>query len=234
MPVFQLSDELVFPDPTLAEPDGLLAVGGDLSPQRLLLAYANGIFPWYSEGRPLLWWAPDPRFVLDPADLHVGRSLRKAMRHRGYRITLDTAFAEVIRACAEVPRPDQDGTWITADMRAAYEHLHDLGFAHSVEAWAGDRLVGGLYGVSLGAGFFGESMFARAADASKIAFVRLIEQLRDWGFSVVDCQVGTEHLQRFGARYMPSHEFREELAQSLEADTRRGKWTFEDGGPAGP
>lgn len=227
MPVFQLSDELVFPDPALAEPDGLLAVGGDLSPQRLLLAYASGIFPWYSEGRPILWWAPDPRFVLYPSELHVGRSLRKSMRRRDYRLTMDTAFSEVVLACADVPRPDQDGTWITDDMREAYQRLHELGFAHSVEAWDGETLVGGVYGVSLGSAFFGESMFATAPDASKIAFVRLVEQLQAWGFTLVDCQVETEHLERFGAVHIPLHRFREELQRAIQAETRCGTWAFE-------
>jgi leucyl/phenylalanyl-tRNA--protein transferase len=227
MPVFQLSDELLFPDPALAEPDGLLAIGGDLSPQRLLLAYASGIFPWYSEGRPILWWAPDPRFVLCPTDLHVGRTLRKSVKRRGYRVTLDSAFARVVLACADAPRADQDGTWITADMRAAYERLHELGFAHSVETWDGDELVGGIYGVSLGSAFFGESMFARADDASKVAFVRLVDQLRSWGFTLVDCQVETEHLERFGAVHVPLDRFRQDLEVALEAETRRGTWVFD-------
>jgi leucyl/phenylalanyl-tRNA--protein transferase len=227
MPVYALSEELAFPHPSLAEPNGLLAVGGDLSPERLILAYRNGIFPWYSADNPILWWCPSPRPVLLPEDLRIGRSLRKTIRREPYRITMDRAFSEVVEECATVPRPSQDGTWITAEMQAAYRELHDLGVAHSVEAWEKDDLVGGLYGVSLGGAFFGESMFARRPDASKLAFVRLVGQLAAWGFRLVDCQVETEHLHRFGARDLPLDDFLERLGHALELPTRSGRWSFD-------
>ncbi len=233
----ELVDALVraypFPDPRRAHPRGLLAHGGDLEPERLLAAYAQGIFPWYDEA-PILWFSPDPRMVLRPGDLHVGRSLGRRERRQPFRLTMDTAFEKVIRACAEMPRPDQDGTWINPDMIAAYVRLHELGFAHSVEAWApgpdgdgGEELAGGLYGVSLGRVFFGESMFARQADASKIAFAAFVRQLRDWRFELVDCQVTTEHLARFGATEWPRDDFLDALARGLEAETRRGPWAFD-------
>ncbi len=228
MPLFRLSTrEIAFPDPELAEPDGLLAVGGDLSPERLLAAYAAGIFPWFSDGTPILWWSPDPRLVLLPAELHVSASLRRTLRRGRYRVTGDTAFGRVIRRCAERERPGQDGTWITGGMVAAYERLHRLGFAHSFEAWEGDALAGGLYGVSLGAAFFGESMFADRPDASKVAFVRSVEFLARRGVGLVDCQVRTEHLQRFGARELPRAEFLARLAEALRAPTLRGAWDLE-------
>jgi leucyl/phenylalanyl-tRNA--protein transferase len=227
VPVFALDEELVFPDPSLATPHGLLAVGGDLSPERLLLAYESGIFPWYSEGRPLLWWSPSPRLVLFPAELVVQRSLKKAIRRQPYRITMDEAFAQVIRACAETPRPGQEGTWITAEMLDAYMRLHELGYAHSVEAWHDDELVGGLYGVSLGRAFFGESMFAHRPDASKIAFVELVHQLAAWQFEIIDCQVVTEHLLRFGAREIDRDEFLVLLQHARQAPDRRGRWQLD-------
>ena len=227
MPVYRLGKQLAFPPPDQAEESGLLAVGGDLRPERLLLAYSLGIFPWYHEGIPILWYSPDPRTVLEPSALVVSRSLRKAIRRAPYRVTLDTAFGEVIRACAKVPRPGQDGTWITRDMIRAYDRLHELGYAHSVEAWRGDELVGGLYGVSLGRAFFGESMFARADDASKIAFVALVEQLERWDIELIDCQVHTEHLERFGAVEWPRERFLAALAAALEHPTRGGPWRFD-------
>ncbi len=227
MPVFQLTEELVFPDPALAESEGLLAVGGDLSPERLVLAYQNGIFPWYSQGRPILWWCPSPRLVLLPGELRIGRTLRKRMRKAPYRITLDTAFEAVVDACAGTSRPGQPGTWITDDMRAAYAQLHRLGIAHSVEAWQGDTLVGGLYGLALGTAFFGESMFARAADASKIAFATLVQQLEAWSFRLVDCQVVTEHLVRFGAREFELGDFLGRLDVATGERHRKGPWRFE-------
>jgi len=229
VPVFQLDDRLLFPAPELAEPDGLLAVGGDLSPERLLLAYASGIFPWpwYGEGLPILWHSPDPRMVLVSAELQVARSLRRTMRRGAFEIRTDTAFAEVIAACAATPRPGQESTWITADMRAAYVELHRRGVAHSAEAWQDGALVGGLYGVSLGAAFFGESMFARAADASKVAFVTLVEQLARWGIDLVDCQVPTAHLARFGARPWPRARFLGALADAARGPTRRGPWRLD-------
>jgi leucyl/phenylalanyl-tRNA--protein transferase len=227
MPVYALSEELAFPHPSLAEPNGLLAVGGDLSPERLILAYQNGIFPWYSGDNPILWWCPSPRPVLFPEELRIGRSLRKTIRREPYRITMDQVFADVVEECATVPRPGQDGTWITAEMQAAYVQLHELGLAHSVEAWEDDRLVGGLYGVSLGGAFFGESMFARCPDASKLAFVRLVLQLATWGFRLIDCQVETEHLHRFGARDLSLDDFLKRLGLALELQTRRGQWCFD-------
>lgn len=229
-----LVDELVraypFPDPRRADRRGLLAYGGDLEPERLLAAYAQGVFPWYDE-EPILWYSPDPRMVLRPEALHVGRSLRKRIRARPFELSMDRAFGDVIRACSEAARPGQRGTWITREMIEAYRRLHTLGFAHSVEAWTSDesgerRLVGGLYGVSLGRGFFGESMFATAEDASKIAFAALVRQLAGWGFDFVDCQVRTEHLARFGAREWRRSDFLDALARALDGETRRGSWTF--------
>ena len=227
MPVFRLPRAVAFPDPALAEPDGLVAVGGDLSPERLLAAYAHGIFPWYSEGEPILWWSPDPRWILIPGELHVPASLRRTMRHGTYRLTADQAFDRVVERCARKRRPGQRGTWITRDMRAAYVRLHGLGFAHSVEAWDGETLAGGVYGVSLGGAYFGESMFADAPDASKAAFVALVTTLESWGFGMVDCQVHTEHLERFGARGIPRPEFLERLRGELRKPTRQGRWALE-------
>lgn len=227
MPVYQLDERLIFPPPELADENGMIAVGGDLCPERLLLAYSMGIFPWYSEGLPIIWHSPDPRLVLTPETLHVPRSLRKVMRKRPYEIRLDTAFDQVIEACAEVPREDQDGTWITEDMKRAYIELHELGFAHSAEAWQGDELVGGLYGVSLGSAFFGESMFAHADNASKIAFITLIRQLEAWNIDLIDCQVYTEHLSRFGAVEWRRREFLAALHSAVRRPTRRGRWRLD-------
>jgi len=222
--IYRLHRGTAFPDPEKAEPDGLLAVGGDLSPDRLISAYARGIFPWYSEGSPILWWAPDPRTVLLPEELHVARSLARTMRSGRYRVRSDTAFGHVVRRCAEKPRPGQDGTWIVPEMVDAYEALHALGLAHSVEAWEGSELAGGLYGVSLGGTFFGESMFADRADASKVAFATLVAWMGARGFDLVDCQVETEHLRRFGARPISRREFQARLAASLARPTLRGPW----------
>jgi leucyl/phenylalanyl-tRNA--protein transferase len=224
--VFRLPREVAFPDPRRAEPDGLLAVGGDLAPERLLAAYAAGIFPWYGPDSPISWWSPDPRLVLDPARLHVPRSLARTRRRAPYRLTADAAFGRVIRACAGVSRPDQDGTWITPAMIRAYVQLHELGFAHSFEAWEGEALVGGLYGVSLGAAFFGESMFAARPDASKLALVESVEWLASRGVQLVDCQVRTEHLSRFGAEEWPRERFLAALAGALERPTLRGRWSL--------
>jgi leucyl/phenylalanyl-tRNA--protein transferase len=222
--IHRLGRTLAFPDPALAEPDGLLAVGGDLSPGRLLAAYARGIFPWYDERSPILWWSPDPRLVLFPAELHVSRSLARTLRRGTYRITADTAFERVIRRCAEKPRRGQRGTWITPEMVDAYVGLHRLGFAHSFEAWQGDELVGGLYGVSLGAAFFGESMFADGPDASKTAFARGVAWLAAQGVALVDCQVRTEHLVSLGARELPRRAFLARVGEAIAAPTLRGKW----------
>ncbi len=228
MPIFRLDERLLFPPPELADSNGILAVGGDLSADRLLLGYSMGIFPWYSDGMPILWHSPDPRMVLTPDGLYVSRSLRKVMRKCRYEIRLDTAFETVIDACAEVPRPDQDGTWITSDMRESYIELHRLGYAHSAEAWEGETLVGGLYGVSIGGAFFGESMFARAPDASKIAFVTLVRQLAAWDIRLIDCQVHTDHLARFGAEEISRAVFLRALQRVLQRGTRRGRWRFDE------
>ena len=227
MTVYRLDERIVFPPPEEADPDGLLAVGGDLSPERLLRAYADGIFPWYDEGLPILWHSPDPRMVMRPAELRVTRSLAKRARQAPYALRLDTAFADVIRHCANTPRPGQRGTWITDEMQAAYVALHERGVAHSAEAWEDGILVGGLYGVSLGSAFFGESMFAHATDASKLCFVALVRQLADWGFDLIDCQVHTDHLARFGATEWPRDAFLDALHVSLAHDTRKGPWRFE-------
>jgi len=194
MPVYRLPRELLFPDPEEADPSGLLAVGGDLSVRRLLLAYSMGIFPWYTEGEPILWWSPDPRLVLEPSSLKITKSLGRTIKKGVFSVTMDRCFARVIRKCATIERKHERGTWITRDMIAAYCRLHRQGFAHSVETWERGRLVGGLYGVSLGAAFFGESMFAERSDASKTALVFLAGALAVWGFVLIDCQVRTEHL----------------------------------------
>jgi len=225
VPIYRLRDEIAFPDPTMAEPEGLLAVGGDLAPQRILTAYSFGIFPWYSEGDPILWWSPDPRLILEPGRMHVSKSLAKTIRRGRYRVTADTAFEEVIDRCAAKARADQAGTWITDDMRAAYVRLHELGFVHSIEAWDEEGLAGGLYGLCLGGTFFGESMFADRTDASKVAFARLVARLHHWEFDLVDCQVDTEHLRRFGARNIARVAFLLRLESSVGKPTRRGPWT---------
>ena len=215
MPVFALRDELVFPPPELADPDGLLAVGGDLSPDRIILAYANGIFPWYSDDSPILWWSPDPRFVLFPQELTVSRSLRQVIKRDEYRVSFDEAFGRVITHCASVKRGGEEGTWITGEMMQAYRLLHEQGYAHSVESWHGDELAGGLYGISLGRIFFGESMFATRANASKVAFATLVERLIRSGYALVDCQMKTRHLQSLGAREIAGETFREILRLSV-------------------
>lgn len=227
MTIYRLGGATAFPPPEAAGPSGLLAVGGDLEPERLLAAYSLGIFPWYTDPDPILWFSPDPRMVLTPAELRVSRSLRKTLRQGRYDVRLDTAFERVIAACAEVERPDGAGTWITADMIEAYERLHRLGFAHSAEAWHEGELVGGLYGVSIGGSFFGESMFAVRSDASKVAFVTLAHQLEAWGFDLIDCQICTSHLARFGASAWPRSRFLCALRASLERETRRGVWRFD-------
>jgi leucyl/phenylalanyl-tRNA--protein transferase len=226
MPVFRLDERLVFPPVHLAE-DGLLALGGDLRPERLLLGYTQGIFPWYAENLPILWHSPDPRMVMTTRDLVVQRSLKKAIRRKPYRLTMDQAFLRVLEGCSSSPRPGQNGTWLIPEMVDAYTRLFDLGFAHSIEAWKDDELVGGLYGVSLGAAFFVESMFARAPDASKIAYVACIRQLAAWSIGLIDCQVHTEHLERFGAEEWPRAQFLASLRSCVGAETRRGPWKLE-------
>jgi len=224
MPVFRLGKQLVFPPIEFAE-DGLIAIGGDLSVERLILAYRSGIFPWYSKGDPILWWSPDPRMVLYPKKLHRSRSLKRTLKKRVFRIAMDTAFETVIRECAKAPRPGQDGTWITTDMIDAYIALHKAGYAHSVEAWRGGKLAGGLYGISLGAAFFGESMFSAEPDASKVALATAIDHFLDWGIQLIDCQVANPHLRRLGGESIPRKQFIKELGNALEAPTRRGAWT---------
>ncbi|TBU97463.1 leucyl/phenylalanyl-tRNA--protein transferase [Phytopseudomonas dryadis] len=210
-------DSLTFPplDKALREPNGLLAAGGDLRAERLVQAYRHGCFPWYQDGQPILWWSPDPRTVLLPGELHVSRSLRKVLRQGHYRTTFDTAFVEVIQACA-APRDYADGTWITTPMQQAYIELHRRGIAHSVEVWQQERLVGGLYGLAMGRLFFGESMFSRADNASKVGFVTLVEHLARWGFELIDCQMPTQHLHSFGARPIPRDEFAGYLQRFLD------------------
>jgi leucyl/phenylalanyl-tRNA--protein transferase len=228
MPIFRLVEDPVFPPPDYADPSGLLAVGGDLSNERLLEAYRVGIFPWYSDDQPILWWSPDPRLILDLEDFKISRSLRKTLSKRIFQVTFDHAFEEVIRACASVPREAQNGTWITEEMQKAYIHLHGLGYAHSVESWFGGKLAGGLYGVSLGKAFFGESMFHVESDASKVALATLVEKLRSWDFHFIDSQMTTEHMLRLGARELPRRTFLKRLQSALRHPTRRGKWRIEN------
>jgi leucyl/phenylalanyl-tRNA--protein transferase len=220
-----LTNDLVFPPPALAQKDGLLAVGGDLSVERLLLAYQMGIFPWYSEDVPLLWWSPDPRLVLYPDELHVSKSLQKVIKKGIFQITMDTAFRQVMTACAQIDRPAQDGTWILDEMIEAYCRLHEVGYAHSVEVWHNRELAGGLYGISLGRCFFGESMFSRQSNASKVALYSLVTYIKQFQFDLIDCQVTTDHLVRLGAREIPRAQFLSELADSLRHPTIKGKWT---------
>jgi leucyl/phenylalanyl-tRNA--protein transferase len=208
-------DPTRFPNPELAEPDGLLAVGGDLSPERLLTAYSLGIFPWFNE-KPYLWWSPDPRCIILPDDLHLPSRLARILRGERFELRMNTAFAEVCRACAESPRPGQTGTWITDDMFEAYLRLHELGFAHSVEAWRDGSLAGGFYGIWLGQGFFGESMFYRQPDASKAAFAGFAGHFFAQGGHFIDCQQETDHMLRFGARLIPRIEFLERLELALK------------------
>ena len=211
----------------LEEPNGLLAAGGDLSLPRLLEAYESGIFPWYSDSQPLLWWSPDPRMVLFPKDLEVPRSLRKRLARRDYEVTADTAFEEVIRGCA-APRRGHDGTWITAEMMTAYTRLHRAGHAHSVETWIDGRLAGGLYGVALGRMYYGESMFTRVPDASKIALVHLVRHVERLGFGMIDCQMATAHLARFGAREIPRARFVRKLKELVNYPRTARKWRLDD------
>ena len=226
MPVYLLSDDLVFPSPQLAPKEGLLAVGGDLRQERLLLAYRMGIFPWYSRYEPILWWSPDPRLVLYPGELRTAKSLQKTIKKDLFRVTLDQAFEAVITACAQSRTSADEGTWIVEEMIDAYCNLHESGFAHSVEAWREDELVGGLYGVSLGRCFFGESMFTLISNASKVAFVALVKHLQALNFDLVDCQVTTPHLLRFGAREISRARYLNELKKSLNPPTLKGQWSF--------
>lgn len=225
-----LDDSFAFPDPATAlkNPNGLLAVGGDLQPMRLLQAYQRGIFPWFDDDQPPLWWTPDPRMVLFPAELHVSKSLRKALRNTAWTVSSDKAFAEVLAACA-APRKGSRGTWITREMQSAYLRLHELGFAHSVEVWdADDDLIGGLYGLALGKMFFGESMFSRKSNASKIAFVHAVKTLAAAGVELIDCQVANPHLESLGARTIPRAEFMRHLPACVEVP-KPARWPYNTG-----
>lgn len=230
MPVYRLDKRVMaFPRPEEADETGLLAVGGDFHPERMLLAYTQGIFPWSEyRGQPL-WYSPDPRLVLTPELLDVRRSLAKILRRGDYEVRLDTAFAAVLEGCASTPRPDQDGTWISPRYTQTMLALHRAGLAHSAESWRDGRLVGGLYGLSIGHVFFGESMFAHAPDASKVAFVTLVRQLAAWGIDLVDCQVETPHLRTFGAENWPRSRFLAALADRVSQPTRFGPWALTPG-----
>ncbi|CAG4882472.1 leucyl/phenylalanyl-tRNA-protein transferase [Georgfuchsia toluolica] len=221
-----LGAEIAFPPviKALADPPGLLAAGGDLSPQRLLAAYHHGIFPWYSPGDPILWWSPDPRMVLHPNELKISRSLARTLRNADYEVRLDSACGEVIHACATAPRRGQHGTWITAEMQQAYLRLHQLGYAHSVETWIDGRLAGGLYGVALGRAFFGESMFSCVNDASKIALAHLCIYLQRRDFGIIDCQMETTHLTSLGAHPIPRRDFIVVLATLVDSGAAPGPW----------
>ncbi len=221
MPVFTLSKQLSFPPPHLAIKEGLLAIGGDLSVERLLLAYRSGIFPWYSQGEPILWWSPNPRLVLYPQELRISRSLRKVIKRKIFQVTFDQSFDDVIQACAEAKRTYGDGTWITDEMKDAYCDLHRHGHAHSVEAWQDNKMVGGLYGISIGRAFFGESMFSKVSNASKVAFVTFVETLKRLRFDLIDCQVKTDHLIRFGAREIPRKSFLEQVEKAVSRSNLR-------------
>jgi leucyl/phenylalanyl-tRNA--protein transferase len=227
MPVYLLTGDLVFPPPELAREDGLLAVGGDLSIPRLILAYRQGIFPWYNPGEPIFWWSPDPRLILEPSDLHISRRLERIIRQGRLKVTLDHAFKDVIMACSETRIKKNEGTWLTPEMIEAYTELHYLGKTHSVETWQGDRLVGGLYGIAIGRVFFGESMFTKVSDASKVAFVALVRQLTEWGFAMIDCQVTTWHLLSLGAKEIPRSFFLKRLKKLIDLPSKapNGKWS---------
>jgi leucyl/phenylalanyl-tRNA--protein transferase len=227
IPWLRSSDPFPPPSHALREPNGLLAAGGDLAAPRLLDAYRRGIFPWYSEGEPVLWWSPDPRMILIPGRLAVSRSLRKRLRRGDYAVRTDTSFEYVMRACAE-PRDGQDGTWISRDMIQAYAALHQAGYAHSVESWSDGALVGGLYGVSIGRVFFGESMFTRRSDASKVALVHLVRQLERWSFGLIDCQMSTPHLESLGAQEIARADFMRRLQELVNYPTQKGPWRFDD------
>ncbi len=214
-------------DRALNEPNGLLAAGGDLSPERLITAYRLGVFPWFTEGEPILWWSPDPRMVLFPDELVISRSLRKTLRRRAYDIRVDTAFTDVMRACA-APRQGQRGSWIHPDMIRAYTTLHQMGLAHSVETWMAGTLAGGLYGIALGRVFFGESMFARVRDASKIAFAHLVRHVQRRRFGLIDCQISTAHLASLGAREIARTEFSQRLADLATCREPVGTWQFDE------
>ena len=234
LPAYALSTSPGFPDPRFPDAEGLLAVGGDLTVRRLLNAYSLGVFPWYGEGSPILWWSPPERAILLPGDEHLSHSTRKALARQPFQVRRDTCFAEVVRLCAQVERPGQEGTWITRDIQEAYLALHDEGYAHSFEAFREGRLVGGLYGVSLGAAFFGESMFSLESYASRAAFHSLCQVAWDWGFQFIDGQVPNGNLRNLGARVVSRKEFLRRLARALAEPTRRGVWEAAAGSAATP
>lgn len=227
MPVFRLIKDLIFPSTEFAEPDGLLAIGGDLEPARLILAYSQGIFPWYSQGDPILWWSPAPRLVLFPEEFHLPRRLARLIKANSFLLTADTAFADVITGCATASGRLEKGTWITPEMQAAYIRLHGLGFAHSIECWQGGNLVGGLYGVCLDRMFFGESMFTRTSNASKVALAALVRQALELDIGLIDCQMTTAHLLRFGARELSRDAFQEQLEHLIDNCRPQKKWRLD-------
>jgi leucyl/phenylalanyl-tRNA--protein transferase len=215
MPIFALTDDLIFPPPHLAEPDGALAIGGDLSAERLILAYRSGIFPWYNPGEPPIWWSPDPRFVLYPSKLKVSKSMRQVLRKDKFRVTFDQNFDQVIRNCQQIRREGQRGTWITDEMVTAYLKLHEMGIARSVEVWEAGELVGGLYGLAMGKCYFGESMFSKVSNASKTGFIKLVHRLEEQGCQLIDCQIYTAHLESLGAELIPRERFLKELEEGM-------------------
>lgn len=219
-------DELGFPSHDSANEYGILAIGGDLSPKRLILAYQNGIFPWFNEEDPIIWWSPDPRFVLYPENLKISKSMRQILRRKVFTITYDTDFESVLRNCQNIERRGQDGTWITEEMFEAYLTLHEIGLAHSVEVWQNEELVGGLYGISLGKCFFGESMFAKVSNASKAGFITFVQNLASLGFDLIDCQTETKHLKSLGADFIRRSDFLEYLQKNNQKETWIGKWHF--------
>ncbi len=227
MAVYLLDDSLIFPDPMMAEETGFLAIGGDLSVERLLLAYKSGIFPWFSEGDPIMWFSPDPRLIIFLDNFHVSSKLRKVIRSDIFEVRFDTSFEDVIKNCAVTDRREQDGTWITDDMIEAYISLHEEGYAHSVETFYNGRLVGGLYGVSLGGVFFGESMFFEMSNASKVALYYLVEKLKSWNFDFIDSQVPNDHMKRMGGKEVKRSDFLNLLCDSLQKETKQGKWVFD-------
>lgn len=224
--MYWLTKELVFPHPKYASVEGLLAAGGDLSPRRILLAYEHGIFPWYNEGEPILWWSPDPRFVLLPSEIKISKSMQRILKKGVFQCTFDQNFEQVIEQCGSIKRVGQKGTWLTEEMKEAYIALHKMGFAHSVETWQDGELVGGLYGLSLGKCFFGESMFANVSNASKAALIFLAQTLDQQGFDMIDCQAETKHLTTMGAKFISRTAFSDYLKQNKQKKTIRGNWTF--------
>lgn len=225
MPVELSRRSIEFPEPDEADESGLLAIGGDLSIERLKTAYSKGIFPWYEDGMPILWWTPDPRMVLYPDKMIISHSLRQSIKKQQFTFTIDTAFEQVISNCSKTPRKGETGTWITREMKQAYIKLHEAGFAHSAETWLNGKLVGGLYGVSSGKAFFGESMFHHETNASKVAFYYLVEKLSKWGFQIIDAQVYTNHLESLGGELIPRSKYMNVLTEALKIDDITGSWT---------